>query len=469
MHSSLLYREVEGFFKNFLPTIPQKKNICVAVSGGSDSTALFYLLLHLKETLGISRLGIAHVNHKLRGKESDDDAAFVRDISINAHVAFHEKTLSAPPARIGIEEWARSERYGFFTTLFRKEGYNFLATGHTAGDQAETVLMRIMRGCGLKGLCAISPVRNDGIIRPVLALRRSELRGWLFENGIAFREDSSNQDIAIKRNFIRHILLPSLSAQKPETENQLERIAQKAFATWQLLLESINKWIAANVVPIEEGKSRTSGFKIRKAGIRDFAFAEEAVAETLRKHTIQFTRPHVEKLLMNAKRANGVFLLPGGWFYQCEKDTITVRGPNVAPGEINSRQNEAQFHCEIAIGAEMRCDAAMTLITVEKLFRKSGETAFSVDNMTVFLDADATPGPFEFRPLRPDDMFRPLGSRQVRHVKAFLKKRKNYDPTWGAVTGKSGDIVWIPGVQISHGCRVTPETKVILKFSCKRI
>jgi tRNA(Ile)-lysidine synthase len=198
MPHDIIFKNVIDFFDTHIPPAPQGKSICAAVSGGCDSVALFYALFALRDRLGITRLGIAHVNHRLRGAESDADAAFVKEMGVKAIVPFHEKILGPRPPRGGMEEWARAERYGFFRNLCTAEGYDYIATGHTADDQAETVFMRIMRGSGLKGLCAIAPVREDHVIRPLLNINRASLCAWLKEKDNHVRPNSC-KGLPVKR------------------------------------------------------------------------------------------------------------------------------------------------------------------------------------------------------------------------------------------------------------------------------
>lgn len=138
------------------------KLLC-AVSGGSDSVALLHLMVALRSRLGLEQVAVAHVNHGLRPEESAKEAVFVRELAQQTGCAFYYcplegKTLEDP----GIEEWARDQRYRFFLSLKREHGYSFIATGHTAQDQAETVLMRLMRGSGSAGVCGIHAVREIG-------------------------------------------------------------------------------------------------------------------------------------------------------------------------------------------------------------------------------------------------------------------------------------------------------------------
>jgi tRNA(Ile)-lysidine synthase len=442
--------------------LPGMKNICVAISGGCDSTALFYVLSALQKRLGIARLGIAHVNHRLRGTESDADAAFVKEISDRAGAPFYEKVLGPRPPGLGMEEWARGERYAFFNVLRTTEGFDYIATGHTANDQAETVIMRIMRGSGLKGLCAIAPIREDRVIRPFLQISKASLVAWLLETRKTFREDSTNKDIAYHRNRVRHRLLPALLTSQPLAAELLPRIADAAFLAWQSLSGLINQWIASYVASKSDER-----FEIYKTGLVDFPFAQEAVAEVLRRRGIPFEQRHIEEIVSHAPRRSGLFLLPGGWRYCCEEGKMTFS--KAGAGNPEGAHPCAHVH-DFSIGSTIVCENAN--MSIENVFfpiNQGEPLQYCPDNMTAFLDAATIKGPIEFRSLKRDDLFRPLGCDELRNVKEFLKKRKKLPPATIVVAEKSGEIIWIPGVQINHHFRVTPQTTVIIKFSCKYI
>ena len=193
--------------------------IAVAVSGGSDSVALFCLLLELRSELGIV-LTTAHVNHKLRGEESDGDALFVAELARQQGLELHSVDAPATSAnQSGIEAEARKLRYAFFRELARTGRVSKIATAHTLDDQAETVLLRMFRGTGIRGLAGIHPrlvFEEQGhsfgeVLRPLLGFRKEDLHQFLREQNQPWREDSSNLDIAFLRNRVRHKLLPVIS------------------------------------------------------------------------------------------------------------------------------------------------------------------------------------------------------------------------------------------------------------------
>jgi tRNA(Ile)-lysidine synthase len=216
--------------------------VAVAVSGGADSVALLVALLERGAGLGLV-LSVAHVNHELRGDDADADEAFVRDLSAAHGLEFLLRRCDTRAAARangeGIEEAARNLRYGFFRDLLAAGQVDTVATAHTLDDQAETVLLKLLRGAWTEGLGGIHPFYEGpggGILRPLLATRRSEVEVYLRERHQPWREDTSNRDPAFTRNRIRHQLLPSLREYNPRIAEQLatlSAIARDEEAYWQ--------------------------------------------------------------------------------------------------------------------------------------------------------------------------------------------------------------------------------------------
>ena len=194
------------------------ETVIVAVSGGVDSVALLFALYLLKEKLGI-QLEAAHFNHHLRGEESDRDEAFVRSLCDRYDIPLHVGGGEVQPGKKGLEAAARDARYGFFATLDGK-----IATAHTADDNAETVLMHLVRGTGRKGLGGIAPVRGN-LIRPMLTVTRQENEAFLSEWCLRHVEDSSNEGDAFLRNRIRHHVMPLLKTENPRLAENLSQMA----------------------------------------------------------------------------------------------------------------------------------------------------------------------------------------------------------------------------------------------------
>ena len=188
-------------------TSPGEQIVC-AVSGGADSMALLWGTYLLKDMLGIS-LSAAHFNHGLRGEESDRDEAFVREFCQRFDIPHSVGGGNVVAGKKGLEAAARDARYGFFATLSGK-----IATAHTADDNAETVLMHLVRGTGLKGLGGIAPI-NGKLIRPMLTITRQQVEAFLAEYHISYIEDSSNRGDDFLRNRLRHHVMPLLRQENP--------------------------------------------------------------------------------------------------------------------------------------------------------------------------------------------------------------------------------------------------------------
>lgn len=192
--------------------------IVCAVSGGADSVALLFALYLLKDKLDI-HLEAAHFNHHLREEESDRDEAFVRELCERYDIPLHVGSARVKAGKKGLEAAARDARYAFLRSLSGK-----IATAHTADDNAETVLMHLLRGTGLKGLGGITPIHGS-VIRPMLLITRQEVEAFLEEWCLRHIEDSSNETDAFLRNRIRHQVMPLLAQENPKIAQSLSQMA----------------------------------------------------------------------------------------------------------------------------------------------------------------------------------------------------------------------------------------------------
>jgi tRNA(Ile)-lysidine synthase len=240
--------------------------VCVAVSGGADSVALLLSLRAAnrqpREALGVA-LSAVHVHHNLRGDEADADEAFVRELCEQLEVPLYLRRVDVP-AHVGatgetVEEAARSLRYACFRELIDQGEVNVVATAHTLDDQAETVMMKLLRGAWTEGLSAIHlvlPLAGGRIVRPLLGVRRQEIELFLREQGQLWREDSSNADTVYTRNRVRHELMPVLRGFNPNLELALGNIAELARedeARWQAELARLLPQILLPGKPVRGG------------------------------------------------------------------------------------------------------------------------------------------------------------------------------------------------------------------------
>lgn len=251
--------------------------IC-ALSGGADSVALTFAFYLLKEKLGIA-LEAAHFNHHLRGAESDRDEAFVRDFCDRYDIPLHLGSAEVKPGKKGLEAAAREARYAFLRSLSGK-----IATAHTADDNAETVLMHLVRGTGLKGLGGITPVHGN-VIRPMLTVTRQDVEDFLSEWCLQHIEDSSNETDAFLRNRIRHHVMPLLRQENPKLGENLSQMALRLREDEEFLSEQAN---FAALPTVENLKSMPSALRSRalaeflvKSGVKEPEDAHIAQAEAL--------------------------------------------------------------------------------------------------------------------------------------------------------------------------------------------
>lgn len=283
--------------------------IC-AVSGGADSVALLYAMHLLTAKLGIT-LEAAHFNHCLRGSESDADAEFVRQLCQRMQIPLYMGKEAVVAGNKGLEAAARQARYSFFEGLPGK-----IATAHTADDNAETVLMHLIRGTGLKGLGGIAPVRSN-LIRPMLCITRAEVLAFLKLHQLPWREDSSNGEDSFLRNRLRHRVMPLLKEENPCIVQNISDMAQRLREDEALLTSHVQ------MVDTSVEALRGQPCSIRHRWIRAFLEAQ-GMPETEREHV-----DLVERLIFSDKpsaQAN----LPGGKTVARCYDQLKVLSPGAA-------------------------------------------------------------------------------------------------------------------------------------------
>ena len=406
----------------------------VAVSGGADSVALLHILVRLG---GPRRwaLEVLHFDHGLRGEESDGDRRFVEELADKLGLPFHVERADVRAAATGanLEQTARQMRYRSFKEVRERRGLDVVATGHTASDQAETVLMRVLRGAAAESLAAIRPVNDGWIVRPLIEVTREDVREWLRAQGLEWREDSSNIDSCYDRNRMRHELLPLLRHEwNPAVDEALARLAT-AFARdeefWEAQVEAV--WAAAVtrsrygiVVDLKALEGAHAALQVR---VWKKACAEAAGAAP------RIEGEHLEALLKLARQRAGAgkLSLPGvrAWrsFHQVlihPVDRRFERPPGVelcAPGEAELEQGGVRI-----------------------LLRHAEPGAGAYNGNSERLGGALAPGPFMLRTWQDGDAYRPRGSRDRRTIQALLQSRRV--PAWERcawpVLEWHGQVVW---------------------------
>ena len=270
---------------------PGDRIIC-AVSGGADSMALLWAMYLLQDKLSIT-LEAAHFNHGLRGEESDRDETFVREFCAGYGICCHVGREVVTPGKKGLEAAARDARYRYFQTLDGK-----IATAHTADDNAETVLMHLVRGTGLKGLGGISPVRQN-LIRPMLDVTRQDVLDFLGQYHVSYITDSSNETDDFLRNRLRHHVMPLLQQENPRLARNLSDMAM------DLRLDEAALQMQASALPVDVRILRNAEPALRRRVLNDF-LKDSGVKEPEREHIA------IAESLVFSQNPSASANLPGG-------------------------------------------------------------------------------------------------------------------------------------------------------------
>lgn len=445
--------------------------ILVAVSGGPDSVALLRVLYDFQDELNL-RLEVGHFEHGIRGEEARLDGEFVRDLANTMGLPFHFKKLDLPRLRSdagkgNLEALARRERYRFFGAVARERGLAKVAIGHTLDDQAETLLMWLLRGCGMKGLGGMSPLHrlnaDEGdlpddliLVRPLLGVSKAEVIEYLQQKHLGYRWDRTNEDEGLLRNWIRLRLIPQL---KERMDPRLpSRLGQQAdlIRSEQLLLERL-AGAELDKIRRPEGLDRQHFLEREKALQR--LMLRRWIAE-IRGHLRGVDFDHIEDLLSLIKlgKPHSRFSLPGGWELVREYESLRL--------ERRSRHVRTCYRYEFEPGVDLNVPEAGMVIrsawVSPPLRAWPGELTEAVFDAAALFPAKPV-----VRNFRPGDRFRPLGMDGHKKVKQlFIDKKVPLSVRATLPLLSVGrEILWIPGYGRSESGKIGPQTKEILRFT----
>ena len=456
-----LRRQVRHFIRQYR-LLPPGDRVLVAVSGGSDSVALLHLLAGFQEDLNLS-LGVAHFDHGLRGRESAADAAFVARLAARLGLPFHlgggDVRGEARARKISLQMAARKLRLGFLRETCRSQRYNKLALGHTADDQVELFFLRLLRGAALEGLAGMAAATLDGLVRPLLAVGKAPLLTYLREEGLDFREDSSNLSRAYLRNRLRLDLLPELKRQYNP------RLAQAIWRT-QLLLEEDARLLAEETARLLRQVGTVPAAAVMaldlprllaldpawQARVVRAAAAQSGAAATL-------TAAQVASLLALARGEKSGGLLPLG------PDLRAARAGAVLHLFRSLPAPPSRTACLPAAPGEV--DAAGWRWRLS-LRPQTSAGSWPPPPGAAWLDADRVRFPLEVRHFRPGDRFWPLGAPGSRKLQDFLVDRKV--PRWlrphVPLVASRGEIIWVADLNIADPVKLTPASARRLEITC---
>ncbi len=435
--------------------------VAVAVSGGADSVALLRLLLELRNEIGIV-LSVVHFNHRLRGAESDEDEHFVAELAERHKLELWNESgnvaAHAAVKHLSLETAAREMRYQYFRQLLRSGQLNRIATGHTLDDQAETVLLKIVRGAGGRGLAGIYPLLPVGgpepssissrptqyadasIIRPVLATRRCDLDLYLLALGQAWREDKSNRDLRHMRNRVRHGILPRLERYlNPAVREALAETAEISRAEEQYWAHEVARqlplvWKTAGRGP---GYGATRG-KLSLSVLVGWPLALQrrvirAASESL---GLQLDFYHVEGILALCSNRRGSLALGHGWVASRKKNELWFEP---------SAEKRGQSHYEYRLSVPGSVEVPETESRFETVL--VSENAAEDYNPGDLLARASLAAELKVRNWRPGDRFQPAHTKAAKKIKELLLERRvtgEQRKLWPVIVSGS-DVVWVRG------------------------
>ena len=455
-------------------------SVLVGVSGGPDSVALLYMLLSLSPGFSI-RLGVAHLNHCLRGEDSDNDAEFVaslaRELGLPYYIRKEDVQKYRNTHKLSLEEAARQVRYAFYENMAEKNGFNKIALGHHADDNAESVLMYLLRGSGPRGISGIPPVREGKFVRPLICLTKSEIIDFLESDRLKYVSDLTNRDTKHLRNRIRHHLLPMLKASyNPKITETLNRMAS--------ILRTEEEWIEEVINPVF--KSCVSAVENKKIALSVSAMYRLHVAAQKRivRKTIaqvkgnlrRITYTHTDAVLNLLQKGTDCASLDLPDHIRVKRD----RGMLLFSGAESSDAGCGNFEYSILAPGTIFIEETGDYLEFSRIGRedmpcfKSGDPgrfSFQSSDQAVFFDMDTLSFPIIIRNFRPGDRFTPLGMSGTQKVKKYFINNK--------VPGKErvkcpillcqGKIVWIAGHRMDESVKVTPSTRNVLKAELLKV
>ena len=432
--------------------------LAIAISGGADSVALLRALLDLRTELGIV-ISVAHFHHGIRGAEADADKQFVAELCNQFELPFHFEAGDSPAhARecgLSLETAARDLRHQWFTKLLADGKADKIATAHTLDDQAETVLMRVLRGAGAKGLAGISPLHAEKrLVRPLLEMTRKEIEEYLCHLKQPWREDSSNKDLVHTRNRIRHQLLPVLerdfNPQIRRTLADLAAVAQAEAEYWRGAVAELLPRVLRMGKPSRSGRSNSGDASATWS--LDLA-AVRTLPEALQRHVLHymasqlgvtFEFKHIQQLAESIRegKSGKRLALPGGvtairTFRELQFSRSGAAEPDEGytcrlgvPGEVDVGPLGSRFRARVIAG---------------------GDLALSRYNSASLLERALLQSELIVRNWRAGDRFFPAHSRSPKKVKELLQpgclghvlapaERK----AWPVIES-AGQIVWMRG------------------------
>ncbi len=459
-------RKLEKFIRDEALLQPGDR-ILVAVSGGVDSVVLLHALLELRSDWHFD-LRVIHLNHGIRGAESDADEAFVRNLAEKAELAFWAQRADVPAFRarekMGLEEAARAVRYAFYEEALRKTGFTKLALGHQQDDQAETILENLFRGAGLTGLRGM-PAKRGAFVRPLLWARRSDILHYADANKLEFREDTSNRDIRLRRNWIRHELLPAVQAHfNPEIVKSLTKLATVAAEVDEFLVAEAARAVKSTVLFQNHTKIILDIHRFSNYfnSVQKYIFKYLLLKMGAKESDLTFRKyDALLKLARNPQKGRRVKI-------SAEVEVLLDHSGLV----IKKRQPEPAISRNVVIGSKIALPELNALFQISRSPKPEKSVWQHKKSSEEWVDANLLEGKsLHIRNWKPGDRFIPLGMRGWKKVSDFLMDEKVPLHRRGRILVLTAgeEIVWLVGFRLDERFKLTKHTKETIHLQMKKV
>ncbi len=423
--------------------------MAVAVSAGADSVALLRVLLEQRQEIGIV-LSVAHFHHQIRGAEADADEQFVKDLAKKFALEMHSGSADVPAyareQKISLETAARDLRHKWFAELIRQSKVEKIATAHTLDDQAETVLMRILRGTGARGLAGIAPEQKEkNLVRPFLAISRQEIEAYLTTIAQSWREDSTNRDAAHTRNRVRHELLPLLEREfNPAIRHTLADLAEMAQAE------------ASEVLALDLAALRLLPLAIQRQILHKTA--EQFGSALDFKHIQQLTE------LIHRNKPGKCEQLPGDLAATC-----TLRELQFSRKKSSQKQKDSRVDYQYSLPIPGEVVIPELGNTIRARVISAGKQGASGYNASLLLDRALLTPELTIRNWRSGDRFFPAHTHSPKKVKELLQSGRLGQQFSSAerkrwpIVESAGQIVWMRGFPVPQALATDQGEAVLIE------
>jgi tRNA(Ile)-lysidine synthase len=449
--------------------------VVVALSGGSDSVALVHLLHDCDRSGELRVAGLAHFNHQLRpAAAADERFCETTAASVGWPIVIEREDVAgrARRERRSIEDAARAARYAFLERARTALGGEVVALGHTRDDQAETFLLRLLRGAGSRGLAAMHP-RAGVMIRPLLDCRRRDLRAFLDAGAIPYIEDESNQDVRIPRNRVRAELLPLLEQRfNPAVVDALARQATLARDEWRWMEEAADE-VSAGLCRYEGDvrKMRVAGLNAVPLGLRRYVLWREMTGAA-RGRSVSFDHVEAALRLLGPEVCGSGIDGPGHRVARVGPDLVLTGRPRGTIGRGAAPGPDA-FRFPLPVPGEVLLAGARCAVSVRQLAPGGPEVdalAGGRDPTVALVRSDRCGGGLAVRNRRSGDRFRPVGLGGHKKLQDFFVDRKVARAARDSVplvVDAADRIVWVAGYGVDDEFRVTESTQPVLILRLK--